>query len=138
MGDVPGQARFGNARTRAPRLLACAVLLKLAAAQADPAVFDLAGPTIELEVTRGGTTLPAAEVPNLMTGDRVWMKADLASGQSTHYLMVAALLRGATNPPPSKWFQRCETWTGACARDGMTLTVPKEAQQLLVFLAPVT
>ncbi len=138
MGDVPGQGRFSNARTLAQRLLAGAALLNLAAAHADPAVFDLAGPTIELEVTRGGTTLPAAEVPNLMVGDRVWMKADLASGQSTHYLMVAALLRGATNPPQSKWFHRCETWTGACAREGMTLTVPKEAQQLLVFLAPVT
>ena len=33
---------------------------------------------------------------------------------------------------------RCETWTGKCAREGMTLNVPKDAQQLLVFLAPET
>jgi hypothetical protein len=105
---------------------------------ADPAAFDLAGPTIEVTVTRGSATLPAARVPNLSAGDRVWMKADLPPGQSAHYLMVATFLRGSTNPPPKNWFMRCETWSGTCAQQGITLTVPKEAQQLLVFLAPET
>src|ERR1700730_15041771 len=113
-------------------------LAAAAAAHADPAPFDLAGPTIELEVTRGAMTLPASQVPNLAAGDRVWMKADLPTMQSAHYLMVAAFLRGSTNPPPADWFSRCQTWAGKGSQDGMTLTVPKDAQQLLVFLAPET
>jgi hypothetical protein len=113
-------------------------LLLLWTSPARPAPFDLAGPTLEVEVTRGTRTLPAAEVPNLLVGDRVWLKADLPEGEAARYLMVAAFLRGATNPPPSEWFFACETWTRRCAREGLTLAVPAEAQQLLVFLAPQT
>jgi hypothetical protein len=102
------------------------------------APFDLAGPTLEVEVTRSGHTLPAAEVPNLAGGDRLWMKADLPAGESARYLMVAVFLRGATNPPPEEWFFACETWTHRCAKEGLALTVPEGAQQLLVFLAPQT
>src|SRR6202035_5452677 len=124
---------------RSAMLGAALGLAAAAAAHADPANFDLAGPSIELEVTRGAMTLPASQVPNLAAGDRVWMKADLPTVlQSAHYLMVAAFLRGSTNPPPANWFSRCQTWAGKCSQDGMTLTVPKEAQQLLVFLAPET
>ncbi len=108
------------------------------AAHADPAPFDLPGPTLQLKVTRAGVTLPAARVPNLAAGDQLWLKADLPKEQSEHYLMVAAFLRGATNPPPAEWFVRCNTWAPKCAQDGLTLTVPKDAQQLLVFLAPET
>jgi hypothetical protein len=114
--------------------LACVSLM----AHAEPAPFDLAGPTLELTVTRNGVTLPAARVPSLAGGDQLHLKADLPPEQSAHYLMVVAFLRGATNPPPAEWFQRCETWTGKCAQEGLSLTVPKEAQQLLVFLAPAT
>ena len=112
--------------------------LALRAPGAEAAPFDLAGPTLEVEVTRGARTLPAAQVPNLAVGDRIWLKADFPSGESAHYLMVATFLRGATNPPPEDWFFVCETWTGRCAKEGLTLTVPREAQQLLVFLAPQT
>ena len=119
-------------------LFVAAALAFAAAVHADPAAFDLAGPTIEATVTRGGTTLPAARVPNLATGDRVWIRADLPEAQSAHYLLVATFLRGSTNPPPKDWFWRCETWGGKCAREGMILTVPKDAQQLMVFLAPET
>lgn len=107
-------------------------------ALADPAAFDLAGPTVEVEVTRGTVTLPISQVPNLAAGDRVWLKAEMNAGQSVHYLMVAAFLRGSTEPPPASWFSRCETWTGRCSTEGMTLKVPQEARQLLVFLAPET
>jgi hypothetical protein len=112
--------------------------LVLGAAIAKAAPFDLAGPTLEVEVARAARTLPAAQVPNLAPGDRIWMKADLPEAESAHYLMVAAFLRGATNPPPEDWFFTCETWTRRCAKEGLTLTVPQEAQQLLVFLAPQT
>lgn len=106
--------------------------------RADPAPFDLAGPVIEMQVTRGTATLPAAHVPALAAGDRLWLKADLPQQQAAHYLMVAVFLRGSTNPPPADWFIRCDTWAGKCAKEGMTITVPKDAQQLLLFLAPET
>lgn len=113
-------------------------LAAVAAAHADPAPFDLAGPSLEVKVTRGLKTLPVSEVPNLAAGDRLWIHADLPATQSAHYLMVAAFLRGSTNPPPESWFFRCETWTRKCAQEGLTVTVPEDAQQLLLFLAPET
>jgi len=118
----------------------CSLSLALlaAAAHALPSPFDLAGPVLQVKVTRGTTTLPASEVPNLAAGDRIWLKADLPPTQSAHYLLVAAFLRGSTNPPPESWFFPCKTWTGKCATDGLTITVPQDAQQVLVFLAPQT
>lgn len=103
-----------------------------------PAPFDLAGPTLDVVVTRGSTILPASEVPNLAEGDRIWIRPEFPESQSAHYLMVAAFLAGSTNPPPKSWFFPCKTWTGKCAKDGLTVTVPKGAQQVLVFLAPET
>jgi len=119
---------------------ASSLLLALLAASAHalPAPFDLAGPVLDVRITRGTTTLPASQVPNLAAGDRIWIKADLPPTQSAHYLLVAAFLRGSTNPPPESWFFPCKTWTGKCATDGLTITVPQDAQQVLVFLAPQT
>lgn len=116
--------------------LAVPALLAGLAAHADPAPFDLAGPVLEVSVTRDGKTLPLAQVPELSGGDRVQIKADFPGSQSAHYLMVLAFLRGATNPPPADWFIRCETWKAPCSTQGLTVTVPQEAQQVLVLLAP--
>src|SRR5580704_7492336 len=107
-------------------------------ASAVPAPFDLAGPTLEVRVTRAGNTLPISQVPNLAPGDRVWIKADLPEGQSVHYLMVAAFLRGSTDRPPENWFFRQETWNHKVEDAGMTITVPDGAQQVVLFLAPET
>lgn len=123
-----------------PFRLIIAVAVSLAAATAawgDAAPFDLTGPKLEVKVTRAGKTLPIAEVPNLAVGDRVWIKADLPQGQAAHYLMVAAFLRGSTNPPPENWFYRQQTWDKRAA-EGLAVTVPAGAQQVLVFLAPET
>lgn len=106
-------------------------------AYADPAPFDLAGPTLEVKVTHAGRTLPISEVPNLSAGDQISIKAILPSGQSVHYLLVAAFLRGATNPPPEDWFLASETWNRRSS-DGLKITVPKDAKQVLIFLAPET
>jgi len=108
------------------------------AARAGPAPFDLAGPVLEVSISRGGITLPISQVPNLAAGDSIWIKADLPPTQSSHYLMVTAFLSGSTNPPPVTWFLPCKTWTNPCGRDGLTMTVPQGAQQVLVFLAPET
>ncbi len=113
-------------------------LLAAVAVHAEPAPFDLAGPNLAITVTRGQKTLPITQVPNLAPGDRLWIQADFPASQSAHYLMVAAFLRGATNPPPEEWFYPCETWKAKCLQKGLTLTVPQDAQQVLVFLAPAT
>ncbi len=119
------------------RLFLLAGLLA-AAAHADPAPFDLAGPVLEVKVTRAGSTLPISQVANLATGDQLWIKADLPPTQSAHYLLVAAFLTGSTNPPPPNWFFLCETWARPCAQQGLSVTVPQDAQQVLLFLAPET
>jgi hypothetical protein len=109
-----------------------------ALAQAAPAPFDLEGPILEVKVTRAGVTLPAAQVPNLAPGDQLWIKADLPTTQSAHYLLIAAFLSGSTNPPPENWFFPCKLWTGKCGSDGLSVTVPPGAQQVLLFMAPQT
>ena len=123
-------------------LLPVATMLALSAASAvraaDPAPFDLAGPVIQVTVTHDGKTLPVSQVPNLAPGDHLWIKANLPLTQSAHYIMVAAFLRGATNPPPASWFFLCETWSRQCAQSGLEVTVPQDAQQLMLFLAPET
>jgi hypothetical protein len=127
-----------NARAFFPAAVAALALASAVAAHADPAPFDLAGPSLEVKVTRGAQTLPIAEVPNLAGGDRLWIRADLPTTQSAHYLLIAAFLRGATNPPPKSWFFQCETWSRPCAQEGLSIDVPAEAQQVLLFLAPET
>ncbi|HZT04935.1 MAG TPA: hypothetical protein VFA39_21980 [Steroidobacteraceae bacterium] len=115
-----------------------ALLCPLAAlaAAAGVAPFDLIGPDLQVTESRGQETLPVAEVPNLASGDRLWIRADLPATQSQHYLLVIGFLRGATNPPPRDWFHACETWKRSCAQNGMKLTVPEGAEQVLIFLAP--
>ncbi len=124
------------------RFRICGILAALLFASsllyADPGRFDLTGPRIEVHVTRGGTTLPIAQVPNLQAGDKIWLHPDLPPTQSVHYLLVAAFLRGTTNPPPDAWFFRIETWNKKVIEEGATITVPKEAQQVILFLAPET
>ena len=112
--------------------------LACAAFAGDNAAFDLIGPKVEVRVQRAGTTLPIAQVPNLQAGDRLWVHADLPDSQSVRYLMVIVFLRGATNPPPDSWFTRVETWTKPVHEEGIFVTVPEEAEEALVFLAPET
>jgi hypothetical protein len=100
--------------------------------------FDLVGPRINVRVTRNGVTLPIAEVPNLQPGDRLWLHPDLPATQSVKYLLVCAFLRGSTNPPPEDWFTRIETWQQDVREEGVFVTVPKGAQQVVLFLAPET
>lgn len=119
------------------RLLLCFSLFA-SLAHADGPPFDLSGPKVDVRVKRGNITLPASETPNLMPGDRLWIHTDLPESQATHFVLVVAFLRGSTNPPPPEWFTRVETWTRAAHDEGVFVTVPAEAQQALLFLAPET
>ncbi len=107
-------------------------------ARAENNAFDLLGPRIEMKVTREGKPLPISEVANLQPGDRLWLHPDFPDDQSAHYLLIVAFLRGATNPPPENWFIKAETWTKKMREEGIVVTVPKDAQQALLFLAPET
>jgi hypothetical protein len=114
-----------------------AMLLFAQPALAGSAPFDLAGPDLQVTVTRAGRTLPIAQTPNLAEGDILSIKADLSKTQSVRYLLVAGFLRGVTNPPTDKWFFESQTWNPK-DKNGLTLTVPQGAQQILLFLAPQT
>jgi hypothetical protein len=100
--------------------------------------FDLVGPRIDVRVTRGNETLPIASVPNLQPGDKIWLHPDLPPSQSVKYLLICAFLRGTTNPPPADWFIRIETWDKKIRQEGYFVTVPAEAQQVVLFMAPET
>ena len=105
---------------------------------ADTAAFDLVGPQLEIKVTRNGKTLPIASVPNLQADDRLWIHPTFPDEQSVRYQLVVAFLRGSTNPPPENWFFRIEAWDKHVREEGVVITVPQDAQQALLFLAPQT
>jgi hypothetical protein len=121
-----------------PLVAACCLAVSMTTAlRADNARFDLEGPKIDIRVTRGNATLPIGEVPNLQPGDKIWVKADLPASQSNHLLLIVAFLRGTTNEPPDNWFTKIETWDKKTA-EGTAVTVPAEAEQAILFVAPET
>ena len=124
---------------KALKFAVCLLAISLSSALRgdDKARFDLAGPTIDIRVTRGLSTLPIAQVPNLQPGDKIWIKADLPSSQSNHLILIVAFLRGTTNEPPDNWFTEIDTWNKKTA-EGTTVTVPNEAEEALLFVAPET
>ena len=122
------------------RLLWCLLLLfavRLAHADGGPA-FDLDGPRIQAKVTRLGKTLPIGTVANLAPGDRIWIHPDLPEKEGARYILVVAFLRGSVNPPPENWFTKAETWNKKIRQEGLYVTVPEGAEQVLLFLAPET
>ena len=148
--DRPGsnlRSGFSNRRRHAmriqqhmkfPLVAACFFTISMTTAlRADNARFDLEGPKIDIRVTRGSATLPISQVPNLQPGDKIWIKADLPASQSNHLLLIVAFLRGTTNEPPDDWFTKIETWDKKNA-EGTSVTVPAEAEQAILFVAPET
>jgi hypothetical protein len=120
------------------RHLLLAVLLCLPGLRSEAQAFDLSGPKVDVHVKRGSVTLPIGEVPNLLPGDRLWIHPDFPDSQSARFVLVVTFLRGITNPPPNEWFTRVETWNRAAREEGVFVTVPQEAQQAVIFLAPET
>jgi hypothetical protein len=106
--------------------------------RANAQAFDLTGPKVDVHVKRGDVTLPIGEVPNLQVNDRLWIHPDFPESQSARYILIVAFLRGATNPPPPEWFTKVDTWNKQIRDEGVFVTVPQEAQQAIVFLAPET
>ena len=131
-------ARRIQQRMKFPLVAACFFAISMTTAlRADNARFDLEGPKIDIRVTRGSATLPISQVPNLQPGDKIWIKADLPASQSNHLLLIVAFLRGTTNEPPDDWFTKIETWDKKNA-EGTSVTVPAEAEQAILFVAPET
>ncbi len=123
---------------RARLFLFSLLLFSATRANCADARFDLVGPRIDVQVTRAGVTLPIASVPNLQPGDRLWLHPSLPGSQSVHYLLVCVFLRGNTNPPPPDWFIRIETWNKKVQEEGALVTVPAEAEQAVLLMAPET
>lgn len=117
---------------------AAIALLGATAQAADPAPFELGGPGLRITVTRGKDVLPIAQVPSLAEGDRLSIKADLPEDQGAKYLLLSTFLRGATNPPPKDWIKAAESWKKKDKDSSLTLTVPKGARQMTLFLVPDT
>ncbi|MFT3967829.1 MAG: hypothetical protein QM690_18310 [Sphingobium sp.] len=134
------QARYPASRSRLRPLAALLCLLAPVEASGanNAAPFDLSGPILRITVTRGGATLPIAQVPSLAEGDRIGIAADLPTDQDAHFLMLSAFLRGATNPPPKKWISIAETWKPKEKDSRLSLEIPKGARQLVLFLVPET
>jgi len=76
-------------------------------------------------------------VSNLLPGTAL-DHPDFRHSQSARYVLIVAFLRGITNPPPNGRFTRLETWNRQAREEGVLVTVPQEAQQAIVFLAPET
>ncbi|SER43073.1 hypothetical protein SAMN05518866_1113 [Sphingobium sp. YR768] len=125
---------------RMMRFTLCAAVLLVSAPSyaADPAPFELTGPALRVNVTRGGQSLPIAQVPSLSEGDKLTVEADLQGDQGARFILVSAFLRGATNPPPKDWISFAETWRKKPKDKLLTLTVPKGARQMVAFLVPDT
>ncbi len=122
------------------RLLWCFLLLftaRFVYADGGPA-FDLDGPRIQAKVTREGKTLPIGTVATLAPGDRLWVHPDLPEKEGARYVLVVAFLRGSVNPPPDNWFTKADTWNKKVREEGIYVTVPEGAEQVLLFLAPET
>jgi len=114
------------------QLLACLLLVAGCSrlACADDVRFDLTGPKIEVAITRGTRTLPIAEVPTLLLGELLQIKANLPLTQLNHLLVIVAFLRGTTNEPPDDWFTEIDTWKPAALRP-TRITVPSGAAKTI-------
>ncbi|QVM86149.1 hypothetical protein HT578_09845 [Novosphingobium decolorationis] len=132
---------------RLPRALCVASALALSwgacanAASSGGSGFELRGPELVMEVTRGDTTLPAAQVPSLLAGDKVSLhlpKSEDPDDKLRDFLFVAAFLRGAVNPPPDDWIATGQGWKDKEKDNTLQLTVPEGAQQMVVLMVPRT
>ena len=118
--------------------LAASIFLALAVggqARAEGAPFDLSGPVVRVEVSRGGVVLPLRKVPSLAAGDQITV--GLQSKDLPHSILVLAFLRGAADPPPRSWFFLTQSW-GHKTPGLLKATVPVGAEQALLFIAPAT
>ncbi|MFC6433721.1 hypothetical protein ACFQAQ_00790 [Novosphingobium resinovorum] len=113
-------------------------LLIAAPALGDPAPFELAGPDLRIEVTREGQTLPIGRVPSLAPGDKVVVHGALPENQSARFVLMSAFLRGATNPPPKDWVDLARTWKEKEKDSALTVTVPRDARQMVLLMVPET
>ncbi|TCM19403.1 hypothetical protein EDF56_10338 [Novosphingobium sp. PhB165] len=122
-----------------PAIAAVGAALGMAGpAAADPAPFELNGPDLRIEVTRGQQTLPIAQVPSLAEDDKLSIHAALPDDQGLKFLLVSAFLRGATNPPPKNWISTASTWKSKEKDKALSLTVPKGARQSVLLMVPDT
>ena len=69
-------------------------------------------------MTGPNTVLGKGAPENLQAGDRLWLHPEIPASQSGHYLLIAAFVKGSTNPPPEQWFVKAETWNKQVRKEG--------------------
>lgn len=98
--------------------------------------FNVPGPLLQVNVHRGEETLPIYEVPSLQPGDVISVTSSFKEKEPVHWMLVSGFLRGATEPPPEKWFSEVDLWKHHNWNQPQRFTVPAGANQGLLFLAP--
>lgn len=98
--------------------------------------FNVPGPLLQVTVRRGEVTLPIYEVPSLQPGDVISVTSSFKEKEPVHWMLVSGFLRGATEPPPEKWFNEVDLWKHHNWDHTQQITVPAGAKQGLLFLAP--
>ena len=98
--------------------------------------FNVPGPVLQVNVRRGEETLPIYQVPSLQPGDIISVTSSFKEKEPVHWMLVSGFLRGATEPPPEKWFSEVDLWKHHNWDHTQQITVPSGANQGLLFLAP--
>lgn len=111
-----------------------AALFAPSALDAASSSFDLIGPRLDVTVVRDGVSLPLERVPNLAEGDHIAIKLAALPGHDEHYRLIAVFLRGAVDRPGKDWFREAESWRDKDS--ALALVVPKDAQQMALFIVP--
>jgi len=73
----------------------------------------------------------------LQPGDRLWLHPDFPDDQSARYLLISRFC-AAPQSTSGELFIKAETWSKQVREEGIVVTVPQDAQQALLFLAPET
>lgn len=98
--------------------------------------FNVPGPLLQVNVRRGEESLPIYQVPSLQPGDILSVTSSFKEKEPVHWMLVSGFLRGATEPPPEKWFSEVDLWKHHNWDRAQQITVPSGANQGLLFLAP--
>jgi hypothetical protein len=119
-------------------LLACSLLLGAAEQPSKPhPAFDILGASVNVQVDRGGTVLPATQVPFLAAGDRVeisFPKGVQFSRSPRWHLVVANMYKDYLQHPPTFAIPDADL-SRAKAGEVWNVSVQPDATPL-IFLVP--
>ena len=119
-------------------LLPFLLLFGRTAHAADAARFDLVGPSIDVRVTRGTDTLPIALSPISSPATRSGCILTCPPRSPSTTCSSAPFCAARPTRHRTTGFIRIPTWDKKIRQEGVFVTVPAEAQQAVLFMAPET